>query len=234
MTPGGPRIRHALAGAAGAPETWPPATLALALQIDGMDERLSTWAADGTPIFGSGSDAARASDLLVEVTSYAHVLSLLATPRGEDARSWTVNKLKGGVLGYIAIGATYDMVELLKRATDRTRPDGSDGRSFPSGHAASSAVHATLASRNAQSVFPLPALRTASGVTCALLAGSCAWARVEARKHYPSDVLIRLALGHFLGAFVNDVFIEAGAPEPAGVSFAPMPGGFAIALRWNL
>ncbi len=233
LTPRGSRLRHALAGAASAPETWAPVALALALQVDGMDERLSTWAADETLIFGSGSGAGRASDRLVQVTSYTYLISLLASPSGEDARSWTVNKLKGGALGYTTIGATHGAVELLKRATDRTRPDGSDDRSFPSGHAAGSAVRATLASRNARAIFHSPALRTASGVTCALLAGTCAWARVEAGKHYPSDVLAGLAFGHFLGAFVNDAFIEAGAPEQVGVSFVPSRGGFAVAIEWS-
>jgi membrane-associated phospholipid phosphatase len=226
-------VHRALGSAVRAPETWAPAALALLLQIDGMDQRLATWAADETPVFGSNGNAARVSDRLVQATSIAYGLSLLATPSGEDARSWTVNKLKGGVLGYTAIGATHGAVELLKRATNRTRPDGSDDRSFPSGHAAGSAVRATLAARNARCVLRAPALRAASDITCALLAGGCAWARVEAHKHYPSDVLAGLAFGHFLGMLVNDALIQAGAPEDFGVSLAPSPGGFTVAVRWS-
>jgi hypothetical protein len=33
-----------------------------------------------------------------------------------------------------------------------------------------------------------------------------AWARVEAQKHYPSDVLAGAALGYFLTAFIHDAF----------------------------
>jgi membrane-associated phospholipid phosphatase len=43
-----------------------------------------------------------------------------------------------------------------------------------------------------------------------LLTAGTAWARVEAQKHYPSDVLAGAALGHFLGSFLNDIFIGPG------------------------
>jgi membrane-associated phospholipid phosphatase len=233
LHPGKARARKALENALGSPATWAPVALALALQIDGMDERLATWAADETPVFGSREDAARASDRLAEAAGYVYGISLLATPSGEDARSWTVNKLKGGALGYAALATTYGAVDLLKTTTNRTRPDGSDDRSFVSGHAAGSAVHATLASRNAESIFQASAPRAASALTCALLAGSCAWARVEAHKHYPSDVLAGLALGHFIGALVNDAFIQERAPEGLDVSLAPSPKGFTILVTWN-
>jgi membrane-associated phospholipid phosphatase len=57
-----------------------------------------------------------------------------------------------------------------------------------------------------------------------------AWARVEARKHYPSDVLAGAALGHFLTAFIHDAFLNL--PEDGSVDFSVyvLKGGAGLEL----
>jgi len=39
---------------------------------------------------------------------------------------------------------------------------------------------------------------------------------LEAGSHYPSDVFAGVAIGHFIGAFINDAFlgIEKSSPMP--------------------
>jgi hypothetical protein len=40
-----------------------------------------------------------------------------------------------------------------------------------------------------------------------LLTAGTAWARVEAKRHYPADILAGMAIGHFISSFVNDAFL---------------------------
>jgi len=50
---------------------------------------------------------------------------------------------------------------------------------------------------------------TSLRIGLASLTTGTAWARVEAGKHFPSDVLAGMALGHLIGAFINDVFWDS-------------------------
>ena len=44
------------------------------------------------------------------------------------------------------------------------------------------------------------------------LAVGTAYARVEAKEHFPSDVLVGAALGHFIGVFANEAFLGIDQP----------------------
>ncbi|MCD4708694.1 MAG: phosphatase PAP2 family protein [Candidatus Sabulitectum sp.] len=85
---------------------------------------------------------------------------------------------------------TYSIVQTLKYATGRTRPDGSSNRSFPSGHAAgASCTAAVLWNRYGPEVgIPLSALAL---YTCV--------SRVNLGKHFPSDVVLGAAIGAACG-----------------------------------
>ncbi len=229
LRPGWHRVRESLAHAACSPATWTPAAAALAMQIDHMDRRVSRWASDSTPVFGSRRAAGKASDDLEWAGQAACVLSILATPSGRTPREWTVNKLKGGALDAGATALTEGIIGSLKVTAARRRPDLSNRRSFPSGHAGNAAIGATLASRNMRSFLRGKRARTASDGIASIIAVGCAWARVEAKKHYPSDVLFSLALGHFIGAFVSDAFIRAPGHERAGAEAAGASGSRAWA-----
>jgi membrane-associated phospholipid phosphatase len=112
----------------------------------------------------------------------------------------------------LALGATEGMTDLLKITTDRTRPDHSNDRSFPSGHASISFAASTLANRNLE-FLRLPAWAQQSLTVGNLtLASAVAWARVEGGRHFPSDVLAGAAIGHFFSAFIHDavLFWQAG------------------------
>jgi membrane-associated phospholipid phosphatase len=65
-------------------------------------------------------------------------------------------------------------------------------------------------------------------------AAATAWARVEANKHYPSDVLAGAAIGHFLTAFIHDSFL--GLPEESylfHLEFAPVKKGALLSVGWS-
>jgi membrane-associated phospholipid phosphatase len=250
LRPGWRRIRDAAAHAALAPQTWVPAAGALALQIHGRDRALSAWAVDHAPVFHSAAGAHRASRSLLRATTAAYVVTALATPGDRDPARWLWAKARGFAVGAGAAGVTEGMTLLLKEGTQRRRPDRSDRLSFPSGHASSAAVRATLAVRNLETIRMPRGARWALQGSAQLLAAGTAWSRVEGNLHYPSDVLAGMALGSFIGAFVNDAFLGGshgecregtggdGSADSAGrsaahISMAGSTAGAGIALRWS-
>jgi membrane-associated phospholipid phosphatase len=231
VRPGWRRIGQAASHAARAPGTWIPAAGALTLQIGGRDQALSSWAVAHAPLFGSRETARRASEDLLDATTAVCVLTALATPGGDEPAPWLLAKAKGIAVGAAAVAATHGTTTLLKQATHRTRPDQSNRRSFPSGHASSAAVRATLASKNLDCI-PLPrCARWALHATTFSLAAGTAWARVEGKLHYPSDALAGLALGNFLGAFFNDAFLGADCPLSIGLTVTAARGRMQVAVR---
>jgi len=89
----------------------------------------------------------------------------------------------------LTMASTVGAAELLKRTVKATRPDGSDDKSFPSGHTAVAFAAARfMDKRYAQQVAPYrPWLYAAAGLTGV--------ARVEADKHYWRDVAAGAVLG---------------------------------------
>jgi hypothetical protein len=207
FSPGWKRVGEAAVGAALDPHTWVPAAGASVFLIGDWDEELSDWASEHTPLFGSQEGADNASDYLTGAAVGAYVLTALATPSGEQARGWTSAKMKGVGVGAAASILTYGATGLLKEAVGRDRPDGSDDRGFPSARTSNAAVFEALAARNLRSLALSGGSNTALRIGFTALSVGTAWSRLEARKHFPTDVLAGAALGNFLGAFINDAFL---------------------------
>ncbi|MEK9951044.1 MAG: phosphatase PAP2 family protein [Curvibacter sp.] len=64
-----------------------------------------------------------------------------------------------------------------------------------------------------------------------LLAGATAWARVEANQHYPSDMLVGLGLGHFLGSFFTHAFLGPARAQTLQLTLLPGRERFALQLQ---
>ena len=96
-----------------------------------------------------------------------------------------------------ALLLTDILVVPLKVATGRTRPDGSNDWSFPSGHVAGAFALATVLQHNYGLKVGVPAYAFAS------LMGA---ARVDARRHFVSDVIVGAAIGYFAASTVNKRF----------------------------
>jgi len=75
----------------------------------------------------------------------------------------------------------------LKFAVGRTRPNGSNTRSFPSGHTADTFMAATVLTRYFGLKLGIPAYAVATLV---------AVGRIESRDHYPSDTVAGAAIGY--------------------------------------
>ena len=232
ILPGWHRVGQAALDAALSPATWGPAACALALQIGDMDERLSDWASDKTPVFGSIDDAKDASDTLRDLALADYLITTLATPSGESPGQWAIAKAKGLAVGYIAIHSTRNATFFLKDEIDRTRPEEDRDGSFPSNHSSKAAVYSMLASRNIDSLSIADPYKIALKVGTFTLDIGTAWARVEGRRHFPSDVLAGMALGHFMGAFFNDAFLGVDQTEQIGLTIEPSRSGVFIAFHW--
>jgi hypothetical protein len=230
LLPGWERVQTSAVNAAKDPWTWGPLLGAAAFQIDDFDRRTSDWAREHTPVFGSQESAKDWSDDLRSASSFAHYVTIVATPGGDEAGDWIVSKVKGTLVGVAAVSATGKITNILKEQTDRERPNGADGESFPSGHTSASAVHTSLARRNLQSISMSDTTRTTLDVGLHALTFGTSWARIEAGWHYPADTLVSMALGNFIASFINDAFM--GLPERNASLAVQMVEDGAV-LRWS-
>jgi membrane-associated phospholipid phosphatase len=98
-------------------------------------------------------------------------------------------------------------------------PAGDRAGSFPSNHASKAEVYSMLVSRNIDSLPVSNVNKTALKIGTFGLDLGTAWARVEGKRHFSSDVFAGMALGHFLGAFFNDAFLGLGHPGDGGIFF---------------
>ena len=214
-SPGWDRVGHAAKQAASHPGSWVPLLAAAGLQIDNADENLSDWARREAPVFGSTQAAIDASDHGVNIARGGYYLMALAAPSGDDAGEWLANKAKGLFIGRLAV------------EINSQRPDGSDSRSFPSGHAAKSSAYANMSRAitpvlNLENEFP-----RVLDTGFLLVAAGTGWARVEGGKHYPSDVLAGYALGNFMSRFFNAAFLD----NQTLLRFGASPDGVHLEIR---
>lgn len=207
------------------PYTWAPLAGALVLSVGDLDEDLSDWALREHPLFGSESSADDASDTMAEGLAVTTIVSALATPGGDSGSDWASAKLKGMLVEASAAVIAGSVTSALKNNTGRTRPDDSNDRSLPSAHASAAASFATLTSRNIDAIEMSPTSRKVLKFSTGTVAAATAWARVESRDHYPSDVLAGAALGHFITAMIHDSMMGLDTPVQVGVELDGKNGG---------
>jgi hypothetical protein len=107
------------------------------------------------------------------------------------------------------------VVQGLKYATSRTRPDGSNDKSFPSGHTASATATASVLQRHFGWKAGAPAYAFAAYVGAS---------RIASDKHHLSDVLMGATLGIAAGRTVT----VGVAGERFDVGISPTVGGAAV------
>jgi membrane-associated phospholipid phosphatase len=108
------------------------------------------------------------------------------------------------------------IVESAKYITRRERPDGSDNLSFPSSHAANAFGIATVVAHYCGWRWGVPAYA---------VAGAIAISRVEAGKHWPSDVAAGATIGLLAGrSGIRTTERLSGARPSSRVSIVPVIG----------
>jgi membrane-associated phospholipid phosphatase len=128
-----------------------------------------------SPANARGSDWAKASDVGRDVLFY----TALGYPAVQD--DW-----EGLGQAALTLGSTRFLTDGLKDVASEERPDGSDNRSFPSGHTSMSfAAAGTLHKRYGWKI----------GIPAHAVAAFVGTARVKADKHYVHDVIAGAAIG---------------------------------------
>ncbi len=115
-----------------------------------------------------------------------------------------------------SLAASALVAQSLKQVVRETRPDGSNRRSFPSGHTsmAFGAASSILERRGAK-----------EGVPAMILAGFVGLARVEAEKHYWHDVAAGAAIGTLSGLLITQpkdsrqITMVWGDAHSAGITY---------------
>jgi hypothetical protein len=223
-------IAQAAKNAALDPITWVPLVGASVIGGGGWDETISDWASKETPLFGSRSGAQNYSDVARWILQGEAIATTFLTPGGGEAEQWILAKGKGLLVEGTATGITTGITSGLKGAIGRERPDRRDNLSMPSGHA-SSAFSAMAISNGNLDYIPI-GLYERVGMQAAnvALASSVAWARVEAKNHFPTDVLVGAALGNFTTRFIYEAFIGTTPNDKFSFSFEPSLSGGSVAF----
>lgn len=223
--PTGEHLGAALKTAAFDPVSWAPLAGAALLSVGDLDDDVTDWAMDETPLFGG--DALGRSDDFRDLLGAGYVVTALIAPSDSIA-----DKARGLGVGLLSFALEGAVSEGLKDVTGRERPNGSNDRSFPSGHATNSAARAHLIRRNLAAIDMPGWARTGLNATAYTMAASGSFARVEGGKHHMSDVLAGFALGNFIARFVSEAFL----PGDAGLqlSATPLSGGAAMSITLPL
>lgn len=225
------RVGESAREAASSPWVWGPLAGAAVLQLDSWDDEVSEWARDETPVFGSGTSAQDWSDGLRNASFAGYVVSMLATPGDSSDGNWAASKARDAAVGIGAFAVTGGITEVLKITTSRERPNGNDDKSLPSGHAANASLFNTLTASNLQRIDMSPGLRTSLGIVAGAATAGTAWARVESGDHYPSDVLVGMAVGRFVGAVFAQVFLSREPDANLAFGAEPLRGGAMLRLE---
>lgn len=230
LSPGWARVGKAAYAAMVSPFTWVPVAGAAILQIDNWDKDMSNWASGKTPIFGSQTNADSWSNYLLYTSGALYGATALLTPNGDRSGEWLTHKMKGLIVGGTAIGLSEGLVGVLQPTLNRERPDRSR-QSFPSGHATAAASFSTLAAKNIGTMQLGRPAEIASDSGLFLIAAGTAWARVEAKRHYPADILAGMAIGHFISAFVNDAFLGLDHSQGIAPDAEISRNGFVLSVK---
>ena len=227
------RMGRAAQAAASAPRTWAPLLGAVALQIGDADRKLQTRMAEHTPVFGSQQRADELSDDLRSLSQGLWVVTALLPWDDEPAEGWFAAKGRVVLAQGSARLVTSKLTGDLKDGTSRMRPNGAGETSMPSDHATRASLYNTMSVYNLQRMGWSTQNVARAQLGLDVLAGATAWARVEANQHYPSDVLVGLGLGHFMGNFFTHAFLGPARAETLQVSLLPGRERFDIRVQLN-
>ena len=130
------------------------------------------------------------------------------------------NDRMGDIQAAGSMGVAFVLTQGLKQTFPDRRPDGSDAKSFPSGHASLAfAAAATLQNRNGWQV----------GIPAQLVAAFVAVSRVKAKKHAWDDVAVGAAIGEVCGFAITSKPDASVRVMPWG---STKGGGVGMAMRF--
>ena len=165
------------------------------------------------------------SDALDDVAQHVPMATVVVLHAcGVDGRSagWGRLALSAGAAYVLSAATTYS----LKHLVDERRPDHSDRRAFPSGHATMAFAGATAMRHEYGHLSPWV---TVGGYTLAALTAAD---RVRLDRHYVHDVLAGAAIGAGMTELVYYINKRYGRARENALTVVPTPDGLALALTF--
>lgn len=170
---------------------------------------------------------------------YGHLAYLSARSLLGD-KSITAEHFRKPFLFYKAIGYTYMFTELFKTTFNRVRPDGTNTRSFFSGHTSTTFAAATFINLELQEYLRDHPIDGADGIwqnvaSITIFSALYGWAgyvgysRIADNRHYLLDVIGGAAAGTLISTLVYNTYLEDAFKEPnLLLGFNPIIQGFEL------
>ncbi len=207
----GERFVEAIRKNAASAHVWGPLAGATVFAVAGIDKKVSNWVQDEADIFKNKEFADKWSDNFNNIQKYEMYGIILLTPSHPEDKSfagYAWNKIRGGLTVNIASSSSRFSVDQVRKVVHRERPNGMDMKSLPSGHSAEAASRSVIVRKGSAAIdmnrdlhFAVNSLNTGMAIaTC--------WARIEGKRHYPSDVMAGYAFGTFISGVVYDTLIN--------------------------
>lgn len=225
----GERILSALQKNATSAHFWAPLAGAGVISMTGLDGTLSKFASESKILSPDHKSTDRFSDKLNSILEYERYASIMVASswNEEDGLGgYTLSKLRGGVVTELSARSTKPANDKLRSFIFRRRPDHSDHRSLPSGHATEASTSRTLISRNLDSANIDQDIVKTVNILNGAITGTVMWARVESRRHYPSDVLAGYSIGYFVSSVIYDSLMNLESNQT--FSFVPMKDKYSL------
>lgn len=225
----GGSIKDAFVKNVTSPHVYAPIATAGVIHVMAWDNKISHWVNKERTFYNEQTEADNYSDNFNIIQKYEMYLSILLPPSNDG--DYVLNKLKGGLLVNAASSASKFSQHWLRNQTERRRPNSKDNNSMPSGHATEAGSRRVLIARNLQaSGLPVPVQYGIDGANT-FMSFAVMWARVEGKRHYPTDVLLGYSLGNFVSGFIYDSLINFDPETSVGV--APLKGGASASVTFR-
>lgn len=138
---------------------------------------------------------------------------------------------------------TYTLTEWVKNVVKRERPDGSDNRSFFSGHTSttfSAATYIFLATNDLYDSWSLTKndetlnmlFKSGTFAVCYGWASYVGYSRIRDKKHYLTDVLTGATVGSLISYFIYDYYMESD-DMPGMIELIPGRESVNLSLKVN-
>ena len=221
-------IREAAVNTAVSPMRLVRAAGALAFQAGRADQKVSNWASNTTPVYSSQKNAGRVSDILLQSSGGASDASDLTVPTTAMGTALVAEAVSGISL------RQFDGI--VKKEAGRTRHNGMGNLTFSPSLSAGTALDSTPIYRNSEYLNLSSAASPVSQISFVGMTAATTQARVETMPHYPTDVLVGAAIGHFFGVFITDAFL-AGPVTPTSIITPETADlervGLLVSLHWS-
>lgn len=227
-------IRKAFVKNATSPHVYVPVASAGVIHVMAWDNKISHWVNKERTVFNEQHEADNYSDNLNTIQLYEMYLSILAPPSNDEKGSlgaYAMNKLKGGLLTNVSASASRVFQHRVRSWTNRRRPNAKDFNSMPSGHATEAGARRVLTARNLSFSGWSQNIQNGINGMNTMMSLAVMWARVEGKRHYPTDVLLGYSLGNFVSGFIYDSLINFDPDTSVGI--APLNGGASATLTFR-